>query len=379
MSPPRPLFAKRWAARLLRRTSFRQQLSFTVTLGVVAAALFASVFSSWQGSRQIRATLVEQGVRIAENLARQSTLALLYGSADNANDALSATLAFPEILWVAIYNPDGTELVARGRREAVATAHPTLVIGGAALESEGRGQWSFVAPVLAKGGDSPFEAVERTDKLIGYVRVVHSQATLTRLMADIFLANSAISFFFAFVFLGLIRLLANHLSRPLTALSHAMARAERGEADVRAEVAGPRDIDEMAHAFNRMIGVLQEREQALRESQEELQRHRDHLEELVRYRTAELSVAKERAEVASQAKSAFLAKMSHELRTPLNAVLGYAQILKLDRSLTQRQETGLNVIQQGGEHLLTLINDILDFSRIEAGKLDLYPDSVVLL
>ena len=83
--------------------------------------------------------------------------------------------------------------------------------------------------------------------------------------------------------------------------------------------------------------------------------------------------ARHTAEAANRAKSAFLANMSHELRTPLNGILGYAQILLRDPPLTERQSTGLNVIQQSGEHLLTLINDILDLAKIEAGKMELYP------
>src|SRR3979409_2189702 len=63
--------------------------------------------------------------------------------------------------------------------------------------------------------------------------------------------------------------------------------------------------------------------------------------------------------------------MSHELRTPLTGILGYAEILRGDRTLTERQSHGVGVIRQSGEHLLTLINDILDFARIEAGKLEL--------
>ena len=72
-------------------------------------------------------------------------------------------------------------------------------------------------------------------------------------------------------------------------------------------------------------------------------------------------------------RSEFLAQMSHELRTPLNAVLGYAQILRRDRNLTDRQASGLATIQASGQHLLTLINDVLDLSRIEAGKLEIRP------
>jgi len=106
-------------------------------------------------------------------------------------------------------------------------------------------------------------------------------------------------------------------------------------------------------------------------AEEELEQYRRHLEKLVEGRTAELRRANAELARASRHKDEFLANMSHELRTPLNVILGYAQILKSDKNLIERQREGLDTIKSSGDHLLTMINEILDLSKIEAGSMEL--------
>ncbi len=92
---------------------------------------------------------------------------------------------------------------------------------------------------------------------------------------------------------------------------------------------------------------------------------------------AALTKAKDAADAANQAKSAFLATMSHELRTPMNAILGYSEILMEDAQDKGQEEfiPDLEKIHASGNHLLSLINNILDLSKIEAGKMDLFLES----
>ncbi|HEX6639703.1 MAG TPA: histidine kinase dimerization/phospho-acceptor domain-containing protein, partial [Thermoanaerobaculia bacterium] len=91
----------------------------------------------------------------------------------------------------------------------------------------------------------------------------------------------------------------------------------------------------------------------------------------------ELQIKNEQAEEANRAKSIFLANMSHELRTPMNAIIGFSEILveRLEDKLESKYVGFLRSILQSGQHLLSIINDILDLSKVEAGKMELYPET----
>ncbi len=101
----------------------------------------------------------------------------------------------------------------------------------------------------------------------------------------------------------------------------------------------------------------------------------------------EVAAEKERAETlnaelraTSQYKNEFLAKMSHELRTPLNSIVGYSELLLqgIYGDLNDKQSDRLEKIHRNGRDLLALINDVLDLSKIEAGRLELVPQSINL-
>ena len=109
-----------------------------------------------------------------------------------------------------------------------------------------------------------------------------------------------------------------------------------------------------------------------------LLRHRDELEHEVQERTVQLVAARDEAEGANRAKSQFLSRMSHELRTPLNAILGFSQLLALDTALTARHRGFVDEMLRAGHHLLNLINEVLDLASIEAGRLALSPEPLVV-
>ncbi|OKH30553.1 hypothetical protein NIES2119_30805 [[Phormidium ambiguum] IAM M-71] len=120
-----------------------------------------------------------------------------------------------------------------------------------------------------------------------------------------------------------------------------------------------------------LSATVSERTQA----EEKLKKLNQDLEKRVYERTVQLEIAKEKAEVANQAKSVFITNMSHELRSPLNAILGFSQLMLRSKNLPFEQSENAGIIYRSGEYLLSLINHVLDLSKIEAGKITLNPSN----
>ncbi|MEG4074808.1 ATP-binding protein [Microcoleus sp. Pol14C2] len=149
------------------------------------------------------------------------------------------------------------------------------------------------------------------------------------------------------------------VTNPILRLNAAAKNIAKGEWDTTVESERSDELGELAKSFNSMA--------------QQLQQSFETLENRVQERTAELAVAKDKAEVANQAKSTFLANMSHELRSPLNAILGFSQLMTRSQTLSPEHQENISIINSSGEHLLTLINNVLDLSKIESGRTTLNP------
>jgi len=123
-----------------------------------------------------------------------------------------------------------------------------------------------------------------------------------------------------------------------------------------------------------LIGVADLQQKRLRIKELEAAERKE-LQELTRI-TRELADANRRIQDASNLKSQFLANMSHELRTPMNSIIGFSEILveRLEGKIEPKHLGFLRHINTSGTHLLGIINDVLDLSKVEAGKMEIYPE-----
>ena len=169
---------------------------------------------------------------------------------------------------------------------------------------------------------------------------------------------------------------------------HVLSRIRRGESvehfetvrvakdgrqiDISLTVSPIRDASGRVTGASKVARDITERKRAERE----ILQLNAQLENRVLKRTAELAVAKDRAEAADRLKSEFLAHMSHELRTPLNGIIGFSEFLIDGKPgpLNPKQLEYMSDVLTSGRDLLALINDVLDLAKVEAGKMELHPE-----
>ncbi len=256
-----------------KKGSFIRQLSFLFTVGVLSFAVISSILTFLFISKSFKDDLVKKGYQITNNFSAQSQLALLYGSRENVQDALSITMKFQDVKHISIRESNGALLVSEGLTPARAAETKLEWPNGMALLShETTDSWYFTAPVYVSNDNRihPSEGGIVKKEFIGYVQIEMGKDSLKKLQYDTFVGNSLISFLISFLVLLILHSRTKNLLVPLNNLGHVMEKAESGILNVRADVIGPDEVSRMARVFNNMMIALNQREFALVEKNDML-------------------------------------------------------------------------------------------------------------
>ena len=340
---------ERTAQTVRARSSIGRRITVLVALAVLLSVFLAtSVFffiqakSSIEARRsQLEATAYVFASAIADHAAS--------GDRQEAFKVLRSISRVPDISYAVVVDQHGKQIASLGS---------TVIMDGTTLKSGG------VLAILSTAAFPIAVDIIKAGQPIGRLTVVADIGGLRRELLLALLSTLVVACLSGIAGVMVARRLQRRITAPILTLTETMRRVrDTKDYSAQAETTSDDETGVLVETFNGMIAEINTRDRSL-------ERHRQTLESTVSDRTRELSVAKDAADAANQAKSGFLATMSHEIRTPLNGLMVMAELLAA-ADLEQRHQRYAEVIVKSGQSLLTIINDILDLSKIEAGKMQL--------
>jgi signal transduction histidine kinase len=341
-----------------RRWSLKKKIGIITIISSSVGLFISSAGFLVYDAMQFRRSMVEQNLAQARIIAVASLESIVFSDDKAETEILRALSARSDVLRAAIFTPDG-HLFAEYAQ--IPNGVPFHFDDGSGYHFI-NGQLHMHYPVTLNGRTLA-TLVVISDQSLLYARLIRYSIIVALLM----LCSAAISLLVS-------ARMRRWITEPIGKLRDAMMRVS---ADKDFSLRVPRmhedETGELIDGFNVMLHEIEQAHQ-------ELQTLNETLEEKVAERSMRLKQAKEMAEEANRTKSAFLANMSHELRTPLNAIIGYSEMLREEAHEMEQEDVmgDLEKIEKSGKHLLAIINEILDLSKIEAGRIELFPETFEL-
>jgi CheY-like chemotaxis protein/signal transduction histidine kinase len=342
----------------------RRKLTLLILSATILALTLACTGLALYERANSRSAAVGQLSVLADTVGVNVAPSMSFNDKKAAQEMLRALRAEPHILGAVLYDDQG-RIFAEYRRSDLA---PNVDLPAA--EADGvhvdAGSISLVRRIILDGGKT------------ASILIVSDQSELNarlrqyaRISVMVLLIATLISYLASLWPLKIV-------SDPIVHLAGLAGQiSAKEDYSLRANLASNDEAGQLVHSFNEMLEGIQQRDGALQTAKDELESRvlertaklqREMLER--KQAEAEMRLARDAAQVASRAKSEFLARMSHEIRTPLNGLLGMTR-LTLKTELAPGQREVLETLSLSANKLLEVINDILDFSTIEAGKVEL--------
>ncbi|MCH6256218.1 ATP-binding protein [Puniceicoccaceae bacterium K14] len=329
-----------------------------ISVAAISSLITLTILCSISFYRE-RNSYVQRKITELETLARilssNTVASLRFDDPFTANEYVQSLQHDPAIESVSIYNNKG-DLFSHYSRDLTASAYPAPDFQGQQWQGD---SLYYARPIalngveigslLLKSNTSALKSAIRESLLIGFVLVLGGLA----------------------ITIALVRRMQGTITNPikqLATLSESISREK--DYNQRLEKLGEDEIGTLIDSFNHMLETIQQQDKALRKINLSLGRIVEERTLNLRLKNDELREASEATQVASNAKSDFLATISHELRTPMTAIVGLSELL-LNSGISDEHQRSIKVIADSSDVLLKLIDDLLDFSAIESGKIDL--------
>lgn len=335
-------------------------LSLAVIPATAASIIFFSYFVSKQ-NKDIEASLTVRGNDIASHIASVSEYGILSGNLGRLTTLVDTTFKDENIVSIKITDDTGTLLIQRPATQDETALNKNV---------NSSGNKTFNKPVLQNPVtiNNYNEPEEDLPSVIGWVSVEISNkqaterkwesTTETLLLTLIIIASS--------IYIGTI--ISRRITSPITSLTNAVKKIGQGELNTSIDTDATGELLSLEKGIRGMLRSIKtshiDAQEKIGQATMEL---RESLE-LLEHKNYDLTIARQTAQSANQAKSSFLANISHEIRTPMNGILGFVRLLN-NTPLSREQEDYLHTIEQSSQNLLRIINDVLDLSKVEAGKL----------